>query len=273
MAMTDEEKKASVEKAESDGKDKEKKDMEYEEKEGEEEEKSCAKKSDDLTEDDLEKSLSKLEEYVEKGDVPTRKQVLLEKAQKEELTKSEQAEIFQILGGGEVAPSETLVDEVSKAMEPTEDLQKALDVSDFLSETHEEAKNINKLLADRIEKSGNRQNEFNLILAKSVALIGKLAKSMDTRLADIEMQPVRKPKSQARPLNKSFANTTPASETLSKSDILNTMTDMVEKSCNAGQQGMVNNIDMVKAAAKYEQLNQINPAVLEMVKQARSAAQ
>jgi len=230
-------------------------------------------KSEDLTEDDLEKSLAKLEEYTEEKDVPTRRQVLLEKAQEGELTKSEQDELFQILGGGEAKPDSTLVEEVEKAMEPTEDMQKALDVSDFLSETHEENKRVNTVLAERIEKSDSRQQSFNLILAKAITDIGKLTKSVDERLAGIEGQPARKPKSQARPLAKSFANAEPTAGqgNLSKSQILETMDELFRKSIDAGNDGLVEGVNMQMASTKYEMTGNVSPQVLEMVKRHRSS--
>lgn len=242
--------------------------------EEEEEEKSCAaKKSEDLSADDLEKSLAKLTEYHEQGDGPTRKQSLLEKAQSEELTKSEQDELHAILGGGESAPSDTLADKVEKSMEPGDDLQKALDVSSFLNDTHEESVRVNTMLAETIEKSDNRQHEFNLLLAKSTALIGSLVKSLDNRIAGIEEQPARAPKSKvAAPLQKSFANSVPSGEQMSKSEILSTMGQIIEKSCNAQQAGMVGNVNMVMETTKYEQTGQISPAALALVKQERNGS-
>ena len=267
--MTDEERKA-VEELE---KAKRPDDEDEEEEEGEEEEEKSAK-SEDLTEDDLEKSLGKLTDYVESGDVPTRKQSLLEKAQKEELTKAEQDELFEILGSGEKAPEQSLSDEVEKAMEPSDDLQKALDVSEYLNETHEEAKRINTMLADRIEKSDSRQHEFNLLLAKAVAQVGQLTKAMSSRLGVIEDQPAREPKSQGtKPLEKGFANTEPGEDSLSKSDILDTMGAMIRDSVDKGQGGAVDGIDLLTASAKYEQFNQIHPSVLAMVQKKKGAVQ
>lgn len=257
-------------------KKKDKDGKEYEEKmdkEEEYEEKSCeAKKSEDLSEDDLEKSLAKLTAYHEAGDGPTRKQTLLEKAQSEELTKSEQDELHQILGGGESAPSETLVDKVEKSMEPSEDLQKALEVSDFLHDTHEESKRVNKMLAETIEKSDNRQHEFNLLLAKSTALIGNLVKSVDERLAGLEGQPARTPKSKAAtPLQKSFAGAPPAGEQLSKSEILGTLDELIVKSCENNGAGVVEGVNLITETAKYEQSGQLSPQALGLVKRQRNA--
>lgn len=246
-----------------------------EEEEGEEEEtEKCAsaKKSADLTEDDLEKSLGHLQRYIEDGDAPTRKEVLLQKAQREELSKSEQQELFEILGSGSTGDNFTLVDEIEKAMEPSEDLQKALDVSDFLSETHEETKRVFQTVAEHIEKSDSRQHEFNILLAKGVADIGNLVKAMSTRLGVIEERPAHAPKSQVLGLQKSFAGQPVPSNRLSKSEILNTMSVLIEKSCNANMGGVVEGIDLVNAASKYEQFNQIHPTVLALVERERNGA-
>lgn len=230
-------------------------------------------KSEDLNEDDLEKSLELLENFVEDGDKPTRKQVLLEKAQKDSLDKSEAKELYDLLGDDSPQVEDTFTDEIVKAMEPTDEMQKALDVSDFLSEVHEENKRVTGILAERIEKSDTRQHEYNLVLAKAVAEVGKLTKGISDRLGVIEGQPARKPKSQIKALEKGFANTDPnaQAQTLSKSEILDTMSSMIEESCEKGMDGVVDNINMITAAAKYEQLGQIHPTVLGMIQKKRSA--
>lgn len=237
------------------------------------EEEEESEKSDDLSEDDLEKSLGYLQSYIEKGDTPTRKEVLLKKAQTEELDKSEQQELFAILGGGDSSEDREIANSIEKAMEPSDDLQKALDVSDFLAETHEETKRVFQVLGDHIEKSDSRQHEFNILLAKGVADIGNLVKSVSKRLKVIEGQPAHPPKSQTPALQKSFANQQPKEENqLSKSEILDTMSLMIEKSCKEGQSGYVDGIDFVTASSKYEQLNQIHPTILNMVMKERNAA-
>ena len=257
--------------------------MEYEDKEeGEEEEKSCAKKSEDLTEDDLEKSLGKLTDFVVQEDAPTRKQVLLEKAQESELTKSELVELNDILGSKDTQHDDQLSQDISKAMEPSDDLQKALDVSDFLSETHEENKRVATMLAERIEKSDARQTDFNIVSAKALVNIGKLVKSaseliksVDSRLADIENQPARPAKSKVRPLQKSFANsqTSDGEVQLSKAEIIDTLGEEMRKSIDSGQNGMVEGIDLGIEVAKYENTGLISPRALEIVKRKRSAVQ
>ena len=261
----------SGEKLNKEYQEEEQQEEEQEEEEQEDESKGCTAKSEDLSEDDLGKSLAMLTAYHEQGDTPTRKQSLLEKAQKEELTKSEQDELHQILGGGQLDHEDTLADQIGKSMDPGEDLQKALDVSDYLRETHDQIVEVSTKLADTIEKSDNRQHEFNMLLAKSTALIGNLVKSMDDRLEGLEGQPSRRPKSQAVPLQKSFAGAPPMGTQLSKSEILNTLGELIEKSCESNEGGVVNDINLVMETTKYEQTGQISPGALNLVKQQRNA--
>jgi len=114
-----------------------------------------AKKS--LTVGDLSKSLDALETFAKSGDLPSRKEYLLGKATGEELTKSERDELFNLLGGnatpdfdsGEDSPGESIV----KSMSENDNLQKALDVSDYLQEQHTEMVKSLRRVGEEIEKS------------------------------------------------------------------------------------------------------------------------
>lgn len=230
-----------------------------------------AKKSDDLSEDDLQKSLDKLETLAGDGNQTTRKQTLLEKAQKEELSKAEQAELFTLLGGESTEPkTENLSNKVTKSLEGNDTLQKALDVSDYLQEQHNELVKSLGVLGEHIEASDNRQHEFNLVLAKAVADIGNTVVGMGERLGGIETQPARGPKSKGvqQSLEKSFAGqpNNGATEGLSKSMILDTMESMMEDSMSKGRNGnLEDGTDLVTAISKYEQFNAITPTLLAEV--------
>lgn len=259
----------------ADGEEEEVEEVEGEgsEEEGEEKmEKKTAKKGEDLSADDLQKSLDKLEDYVEGQDTTTRKQALLEKAQNAELSKAEQDELFKLLGNETEPEKSQLSEEVIKGMDDNEDLQKALDVSDYLQEQHTENKMALGVLADYIEKSDSRQHEFNLVLARAVAETGRLAKSIDDRLAALEGQPARGPKSKglsAKPLEKSFAGQQANNDqggTLSKAQILDAMEEMLVKSVNEGRGGATEDgFALDVAASQYEQFNTINPRLLQQV--------
>ena len=125
-----------------------------------------AKKSVDLSENDLQQSLDKLVTLAG-DDADSRKQVLLSKAQEAELSKAEQAELFNLLGGQE-EKDETLGEEITKGLEENDTLQKALDVSDYLQEQHTELVKSLQAMGDALAKSDNRQHEFNLVLAKAM---------------------------------------------------------------------------------------------------------
>lgn len=245
-------------------------DEDDEDDDGEDEEdsvKKCGKaeKSLDLTKDDLEKSLGQLESYVADQDKPTRKAQLLEKAQAGELSKSERDELYQILGGAE-EPKSALGTELTKGLVDNEGLAKALDVSDYLQEQHTELCKALETLGGHVEQSDQRQHEFNLLLAKAVSDIGALTKSVHERLEAIEGQPARGPKSrglpQTQPLEKSFAGrAADAGGEFSKSEALDAMQELLVKSVDSGQGGMVEGVgDMGVAISKFEQFNTMSPA-------------
>jgi len=242
-----------------------------EEEEAEEEEEKSKSESEEIEEDDLEKSLAQLEALATEGDASSRKDQLLEKAKNGALEKSEQDELYQLLGG-EPKGEEFLGEEVLKGFEENDDLVKALDVSDFLQEQHTELTKALGTLADYIEKGENRQHQFNLVLAKAVSETGRLAKSMAERLGVIEQQPARAPKakrSAAQAMEKSFAGQDGGNEDakLSKSEILDGLEDMIAKSVREGRGGATEDgIDLAVAASKFEQFNQIHPSVLNRVK-------
>lgn len=219
--------------------------------------KKACKKGEDLTEDDLKKSLDKLENLT-KGEGVPRKQALLEKAQTGELSKSEREELFELLGQGE-APA---APKVGDGLLTNDTIQKSLDVSDFLQESTSELVKALNALDGRINESDERQHEFNLILAKALAETGRMVAAMSERLGVVESQPARPPKSAGlAPLEKSFAGQTPASETISKAEILDAMSDMIVKAGGYLPDGT----DLVVAASKYEQFSQISPNVLNAV--------
>jgi hypothetical protein len=227
-------------------------------------EKCGTKKAADLTTDDLEKSLGKLIRLAGEGDTASRKAFLLEKAQGENLTKAEQAELFEILGGkAERQPAESLGDRVVKGLEDNDTIQKALDVSEYLDEQHREVVGAFRSLSDCIEKSDTRQGEFNLILARAIAETGKLIKSMSERLGVVESQPVRGPKSQGlRALEKGFVGQAAQENALSKSMVLDELEKMIVESVDKGMGGaMDNGIDLGIEASKYEQTNKLHPMV------------
>jgi hypothetical protein len=143
-----------------------------------------------------------------------------------------------------------------------------IDVSDFIQENHTELIKSLDILATHIEKGENRQHQYNLVLAKAVSETGRLVTSMAARLGVIEKQPSRAPKAKlgnTQPMEKGFGGGDGAAknDNLSKSDIMDGLDGMMEKSIEAGQGGVTSDgFDLNIAASKFEQFGQINPVLL-----------
>jgi hypothetical protein len=165
-------------------------------------------------------------------------------------------------------------------MRDNETIQKALDVSEYLDEQHSELCKALTEVADRIEKSDQRQHEFNLVQARAIVQMGSLVKAMSERLGVIESQPARQPKSRgvrAAPLQKGFGGEPPPGEQLSKSEVLDTLEVMMRESVDKGGSGAsAGGEDLLKAISKYEQFNAISRPLLKEVqayrRQQRGAA-
>jgi len=253
-----------------------KKEEEFDEEEGAEEEgeedEEESEKSLDLSEDDLERSLERLEAEAFIDDPDTRKQELMDKASAGSLSKSESQELYEILGE-ELGGGDRLSDEVVKGFGDNDTLQKALDVSDYLQEQTDELVKSLSTLSDHVEASDTRQHRFNLVMAKAVAEMGKLVKSMADTLEVGMSKPARLPKSQptTQALNKSFPGNPNGG--LSKEVIMDTMEAMLQKSVESGHGGAVEGHDLATAISQFEQFNTISPALLERVKKNMRAGQ
>lgn len=226
-------------------------------------------KAADLNEDDLQKSLNSLIAIASEGDEPARKQVLLQKAQVEELDKAERDELFDLMGTEPRPDAKSLGDTATAGLADNETIVKSLEVSDFLREQTNEMVKALGVLAERIEGIDTRQHEFNLILAKAVANEGAVIHEMGKRLGVIENQPASAPKSKGvnvTPLSKSFGDGPqgPGGE-LSKSEVMGGLESMLEKSVEAGEGGVAHGYDLAVAVSKFEQFNQIDPRLLEQV--------
>jgi len=237
-----------------------------EQEEGEEEQK--ARKS--LTPGDLQKSLDKLSAFAESGDAPSRKERLLSKATSETLSKSEQEELFELLGGVSAVadePGEAIV----KSMGENDNLQKALDVSEYLQEQHTELVKSLRNVGEEIQKSDNRRHEFNLVMAKAIRDIGLMVKSMSEDMGVIGAKPARAPKSMGlsrgtQVLQKSFAGNEEG-EAMNKSQVLDGLDGLMEESMAKGMSGATEHgEDIALATSKYEQTHMISKPMLAAVK-------
>jgi hypothetical protein len=227
-----------------------------------------------MTARDLDKSLSRLQRYAEKGSAETRKSVLLRKAQAgQTLSKSENTELFDLLGG-KVSVKQPLAKSVTSGFQGNTGIQKALDVSEYLAEHHSELTKSLGTVSGYIERSENRQHEYNLMLAKALVDIGTMVKSVAEQLDVIGNQPVRQPKSQGvasgRVLQKGFGGGTPQEETLSKSQVLDAMEGLLADNMKKGGSGIMEGEDISTAITKFESFNQISPTMhAAVLRQAR----
>lgn len=217
-------------------------------------------KKSGLAPDDLEKGLKTLEEVAATPRNP-RTAELFAKAQGGTITSEERDELVKSLATGNLSSKAT------EALEASDTIKKSLDVSDFLKENHRGLVAGLTVLADTIEKSDANEHQFRVALAKSVIQIGEqvmeqgqLVKSLVERL---DKTPARPPKSVTppQPLQKSFAGVTDG-DTLSKSQIVDAMSDMIEKGNR-----MVAGEDMLHAATKYEATALISPEMLTAVRE------
>lgn len=151
-----------------------------------------------------------------------------------------------------------------------EDVNKGLEVSSFLKgwvDTQTQAlssvesrlvKSIQGLQA-KAEASAEEQQAFNSELAKSVAALAEVLSLQAQRLEQVESTPARGPKSVsgAAAVEKSFGAggaAAPADESLNKSQILDTMSDMVQK-------GKLSATEVIK----FESTSQLTPQLQEQV--------
>mgnify|MGYP000474271920 CR=1 FL=1 len=231
-----------------------------------------------VTEEELQKSLDKLQALAGEGSPVTRKDALLKKAQGEELSKSEKTELFRLLGGETETPAApALAKSIQDNFEENDTLQKAVDVSDYLDENQKALLKSLTVLSDRIESDGTRQHEFNLVLAKAMSGVGKLVKGMSERLGVLETQPARAPKSRGvqpgQVLQKGFVGQAPSDE-LSAPQILDGLDGLMQKSMSAGRGGFSEgNENILNATARFESSRQISPSLLAEVKQHLNGAQ
>jgi len=233
--------------------------------------------------DDLQKSLDMLEGFATAEDAPTRKQELLSKAMESELSVEENAELVELMGGQPMQKSEpTVTDEIIEPM-GSEPLNKAIDVSSFLSENHEALTKSLVVVGEAIEKSDRRRHDFSILLAKAVKDIGEMVKSNTETLAELAGQPVRGPKTQFQPgkpasaqqpaqaLHKSFAGgdgSGNGEEPMSKSQTFDALDGLFEKSMGAGMEGRLpTGEDLSIEISKFEQTGMLSPNAVQAVRE------
>lgn len=218
---------------------------------------------------ELDAVLDEVEAMYKAADPANRKEELLQKAGSGELSEDERDELYKALGGegDELAEPETFGDEIVKAFDDNETLQKSLDVSEYLDEQHQELVKSLSAIGERIESGERRSYELQITLAKAIHQIGTLTKAVSERLGVIERQPARQPKAagvnvpaRGQTMEKGFAGETAPGENLSKSEILDTLDDMMKSATSEEVQNAI-----LGATAEYEQLGTISKGMYAQV--------
>lgn len=215
---------------------------------------------------------------------------IFEKIEKgEALSQAEQFVLKSVMKGGsssKASPTDSDLDDTKKAQDDSdkddkdeydeeakksladhansnEDVQKGLELSPFLAgwaEVQAEAANsMEQRIVSRISKSlseiDEENSKFQSEMAKSVAALAEVMSLQGQRLEQLESTPARGPKSQAQPVEKSFGpGGQSQGEELSKSQVIDTMIDMVQK-------GQLNAQDVVQ----FESTSELRPDIYQQV--------
>ena len=154
----------------------------------------------------------------------------------------------------------------AKSLEANEDVAKGLEVSSFLSgwaDVQGEAlRGVEARLAKSLASTHGEQREYNTELAKSIVGLAEVLTLQSQRIEQLESTPARGPKSTTTAVEKSFGAGGAApqgDEQLSKSQVLSTMTQMVES-------GDLSATEVVK----FESTNALTPEIDSQVKAYRS---
>lgn len=210
----------------------------------------------------LDQGLAALQAAAEHGNPRARQAELFAKSQEGSITPEEQDELLKSLGGGD-----SLAAEITAPLQNNDELQKSVEVSDYLRENHEATITALERVADTIAKSEASDQNFRVALAQSVLSLGEMVKSLHGQVEQLSGQPAHAPKSQgvrapAQAMTKSFANTPeqPTHGGLAPHQIDETFTSMLEKGMTevAGQK-----VDV--AATMYETDRNISKSMLDAV--------
>lgn len=252
------------------------------EKEGDEEdldaEEDEAEKS--ITAEELHKSIAALQKYAA---TPDRKTELLQKAQSG-LEPAEATELYELLGGQSAGESDSLAKSVTEGIGTGTNSEAAFDVAPFLQEHNEALTKSLGTLADAIEGQGQRDHEFNMLMARAVADMGNMVKSMSEsqtsdfaaireRLGIIEAQPIRAPKSVglqgAQPMNKSFAGQEEGAgpfDGLNKAQVFGVLDEMLKSGVSS-----VGGTDISLLNARIEQTGEVTRQEMNAINEHRKS--
>lgn len=211
----------------------------------------------------LDEVLGQLEDIAKSVNPLSEKEELLSKAQAGTISEEENAKLVSILSGS--APS--MAGDVLSGLE-SDEIQKSIEVSDYLEAHNEGVKFGLSYLAEQIEKSQTNAGEFNHLLAKSiVAFATDVSEKIEALSATLEAWgekeavAIKKPIT-AKAIEKSLANEAPASEGMHYREALGVLTDMFEESINKSMHGRTENgTDLQQAIAYVNRTKQV-PAQL-----------
>jgi len=147
------------------------------------------------------------------------------------------------------------------AAQEDEDVNKGMNMAPFLSGWAKVQSDQLVLVEQRLSKSIKEVStdnvEFQTDLAKSIASLAEVLAVQSQRIEQLESAPARGPKSQQtpEPVDKSFTPGSPAEgDQLSKSVVLDTMVDMVQKGQLAAQE-----------VIRFESTNEIRPDLYKQI--------
>ena len=250
---------------------------EDEEEEGEEKAKKAKMDKSLISEEDLLKSLSRLEQVAKSGS-GARKQELLQKSLAGNLSDGESSELIKLLSGIREAG---LREQVAKSMSgaDNDELAKSIDVSSYIAELHKTLVDNMTSLATSIEKSEARSADRESVLAKGLldltkAMIsqGRLVKSLQDKVDSFGRAPAHGPRAvhNVDQLAKSGLAPSNPGLRLSNDDVLDTLEQMMHKSIVDGGDGVaVSGETFEQAISKFEQTQMIHPSLLNAVVQFR----
>ena len=212
-----------------------------------------------VSEDQMEKALADLQEAARGPE--DEKQDLLSKALAGDISDEENTRLASLLSGE--APSEEAEESLAKSVtedldpEKSEEISKAIEVGPFLKAQHEGVVGGLAKVAEAIEKSQNSDNEFRMLLAKSIVALGDEIKKQTAKLeAQDEVikslgEEVSKygetvpggPRAVVSEgsLEKSFAGTA-GGDTLSKSELAGRLSQMATDAYEKGEEAHANSL-------------------------------
>lgn len=233
---------------------------ESEEIEGDEMEDNVEKS--EVSAETLDEVLGQLESMAKSVNPLSEKEELLSKAQAGTISDEENAKLVSILSGS--APS--MASEVLSGLE-SEEIQKSIEVSDYLEAHNEGVKFGLSYLAEQLEKSQASVGEFNHVLAKSlVAFASDVTAKIEALTATLdawgekEVAAVKKPIT-AKAIEKSLGSETPT-EGMHFREALGVLTDMFEDSINKSMHGRTENGTDLQQAIAYVNRTKSVPAQL-----------